>query len=90
MVDDSEDSSEFANWRLLPLGNGRCQLVNVDLGNVLALGVVNPVVLPDGSSRYSVEMARIDDAVDQQWTIVRIRNPPGQFDQLCGEAYDFL
>jgi len=66
MVDDGDAISEFANWRLVPLDNGRCHLVNVDLGSDLALNVANPVVLPDGSARYSVEMVGIDDALNQQ------------------------
>lgn len=88
MVDDGEAGSEFANWRLMPLDNGRCHLVNVDLGNELALSVVNPVILPNGSARYSVEMTGIDNASNQQWTIVRVGNPPGQFEQLCGEVQE--
>ncbi len=83
MVDDGEASSEFANWNLIPLDNGRCQLVNVDLGNELALSVVNPVFLPNGSARYSVEMVGIDDTSNQQWTIVKVGNPPGQIEQFC-------
>lgn len=88
MVDDGEANSEYANWRLMPLDNGRCHLVNVDLGNELALSVVNPVILPNGSARYSVEMTGIDNALNQQWTIVRVGNPPGQFEQLCGEVQE--
>jgi len=60
--------------------------VNVDLGNELALSVVNPVFLPSGSTRYSVEMVGIDDALNQQWTIVKVGNPPGQIGQLCLEV----
>lgn len=86
MVDDGEADSNFANWRLIPLENGRCHLVNVDLGNELALSVVDPVFLPNGSARYSVEMVGIDDALNQQWTVVEVGNPPEQIEQFCVEV----
>ena len=83
ILDDGEASSNFASWRLVPSDDGSCLLVNVDLGSELALSVVNPVVLPNGSARYSVEMVGIDNAANQQWVIVRVGNPPGQFELLC-------
>ncbi|MFK7854912.1 MAG: hypothetical protein AB8B79_12395 [Granulosicoccus sp.] len=65
--------------------NGRCHLVNVNLGTELALTVVNPVFLPNGSARYSIEMIGIDDTFNQQWTIVKDGNPAGQIEQFCVE-----
>ncbi|ASJ70374.1 hypothetical protein IMCC3135_01275 [Granulosicoccus antarcticus IMCC3135] len=86
MVDDGAADRELSNWRLVPLGNGRCHLINESLGSDLALTITDGFVIANDIERYSVEMLGIDDALNQQWTIVRVGNPPGDYAQFCGEV----
>ena len=75
--------SEFSNWVLTPLGNGRCHISNSGLGNELVLSITGQRVLPNGMELQSVEMAGVSDELPQQWTITRIGDPPGNYEQMC-------
>jgi len=41
MVDDATASREYANWKLIPLDNDRCHLINDNLDSELVLCIVD-------------------------------------------------
>jgi len=88
MVDNGAADREYSTWRLKPLDNGRCLLINESLGSELALTLTltNGVVVADNIERYGVEILGIDDALNQQWAVVRVGNPPGNYERSCGEV----
>ena len=93
LVDDTLAQNQSAAWVLTPLGNDSCRISNAGLGNELVLSVTGPSVSTSASVRYPVEMASVDDEVPQQWTVRRVGNPPGNFEELCltsGDINDAL
>ncbi len=68
---------------LTPLGNGRCRISNAGLGAELVLSVTGSTVRPVGTEWHTIEMASIDDSLPQEWTVTRVGEPPGNYDQVC-------